>query len=315
MDRPTVYRGELPYETDFLGGIRWAYEGFGLLALDIIGATTQVAGFACTPTSPTSLAVIVNAGRIYKLMNLDDTPQGQLFGVGGLPADTDPDHKVVKQGLMRDPVTLATPAPASVGFSQIYLVQARFVESDAAATALFFYNSSNPTAPTQQNLSNARYNLAEVSIKAGIAATTGTQVAPTADAGWVPMWAIVVANGATAVVGGNITVASGAPFVNIGSGGGGGTGLTPWQVITANYTAVIGDRLILDSTAGAFTVTLPATPSAGGDVWLKSRGLTNNVTVGRNGKKIAGFTSDLVLNKDHITTILAYDSATADWWV
>ena len=41
-----------------------------------------------------------------------------------------------------------------------------------------------------------------------------------------------------------------------------------WQIKTANYTAQVGDRLFLDSSGGAFTVTLPASPSQGDFVQL-----------------------------------------------
>lgn len=67
-----------------------------------------------------------------------------------------------------------------------------------------------------------------------------------------------------------------------------GTGLRAWQTKTANYTAVDGDRLVLDSTAGAFTLTLPAT---GGEIWLRGIGdawSTHAVTLDGNGKTIDG---------------------------
>ena len=37
--------------------------------------------------------------------------------------------------------------------------------------------------------------------------------------------------------------------------------VNPWAKKTANYTAIPSDRISADTTAGAFTVTLPATPS------------------------------------------------------
>ncbi|MFG6591290.1 hypothetical protein [Sulfitobacter sp. 1A12157] len=65
-----------------------------------------------------------------------------------------------------------------------------------------------------------------------------------------------------------------------------------WQVKTGAYTAIAGDRIIADTSAGAFTVTLPASPNAGDDVWFSDAGLNwftnNNLTVDGNGSDIDG---------------------------
>lgn len=94
--------------------------------------------------------------------------------------------------------------------------------------------------------------------------------------------------------------------------GGGGTGLSDWQVKTANYTAVSGDRLICDTSGGPFTITLPADPVLSDEVWIKGFFGTNNLTVGRNGSLIqddtgAGAAGDLTLNLDATTLHLVYD--------
>ena len=44
---------------------------------------------------------------------------------------------------------------------------------------------------------------------------------------------------------------------------GGNANLNPWVVKTTNYTATEGDRIIADTSGGTFTVSLPATPTAG----------------------------------------------------
>src|ERR1700727_1690945 len=118
MDRQQVYALAIPYETDFLSAQRFAQEGLGLLALDVRGGAPIAAGLACAPTAPASLAVVVGPGRLYQLTFLDASPYGQLSSgstVGGLGADTNPNHEVLKQGLLRDPVTLACAAPSTAG--------------------------------------------------------------------------------------------------------------------------------------------------------------------------------------------------------
>lgn len=72
---------------------------------------------------------------------------------------------------------------------------------------------------------------------------------------------------------------------------------------TANYTAITGDRLECDTSGGAFTVTLPASPSNGDfvQVWdgnatvLLNGFTTNPLTVARNGQTINGLSADWII--------------------
>jgi hypothetical protein len=239
MDRAQIYRGELPYETDFLQGHQWNMEALGLWIQDVLGGTsTQVAGFACTATAPASLNVKVGPGRIYKLAALEATDLGKLLGTGGLSADTATDHQIMKQALLRDTQTFAIVPPGTAGQSQCYLIQAQFQEADDAGVDKQFYNSSNPNASITENVSPARRLKANVGTKAGTAATTGSQSPPAADAGWTPLWVVTVANGATTITGANIAAAAGAPFVAVGSSG--GSVSSSWTTVSSNYTATAG---------------------------------------------------------------------------
>jgi hypothetical protein len=65
--------------------------------------------------------------------------------------------------------------------------------------------------------------------------------------------------------------------------GGGGNDLAPTAVKTANYTASGWDAVLCDTSAGTFTVTLPAS-SSGDQVLVKMVGTgTNIVTIDGNG--------------------------------
>lgn len=92
------------------------------------------------------------------------------------------------------------------------------------------------------------------------------------------------------------------------SGGGG----TTWVVKTANYTAVTGDGIIADTSNGAFTITLPATPSTGDNVIIADGNdwSNTNLTVARNGSTIEGLSEDLTLDVGSIQVHLIYDGAT-----
>jgi hypothetical protein len=93
-------------------------------------------------------------------------------------------------------------------------------------------------------------------------------------------------------------------------------GVSYTAVKTSNYTAVNNDGVQTDTTGGAFTVTLPASPSVGNIVIvIDSLGYwgTNNLTIGRNGLKIANLSEDLVCDINGATVTLVYTGATYGW--
>jgi hypothetical protein len=86
-----------------------------------------------------------------------------------------------------------------------------------------------------------------------------------------------------------------------------------WQIKTANYTAVSGDRIAANTSGGAFTVTLPASPSAGNYVEFSDGGgafQTNNLTISRNGSTIMGLSEDMTLSTNNISVGLVYNGTT-----
>ena len=81
---------------------------------------------------------------------------------------------------------------------------------------------------------------------------------------------------------------------------------------TANYTAVHQDGVIADTTAGTFTVTLPASPATGDYVVISDGGswATTNLTVGRNGKTIEGDAADMTMDLGGVHVTFVYDGFT-----
>lgn len=87
---------------------------------------------------------------------------------------------------------------------------------------------------------------------------------------------------------------------------------------TANYSASVNDRVLCDSSGGAFTITLPANASLldGDQVQIIDVGgafSTNNVTVGRNGSLIQGAGADLTLDINGALVTLLFTGNTYGW--
>lgn len=91
-----------------------------------------------------------------------------------------------------------------------------------------------------------------------------------------------------------------------------------WQstIKTTGFTATAGEGYFCNTTSGAFTATLPASPSAGDVVAFKDYAATfgtNNLTIGRNSSNIQGAASDSILSTDRASVVLVYVDATKGW--
>jgi hypothetical protein len=91
-----------------------------------------------------------------------------------------------------------------------------------------------------------------------------------------------------------------------------------WQssVKTSGFTAVAGEGYFCNTTSSAFTVTLPATPSAGQQVAVVDYAGTfdtNALTVSPNGNKIEGQINNLVLTGEREGVLLVYIDSTQGW--
>lgn len=90
----------------------------------------------------------------------------------------------------------------------------------------------------------------------------------------------------------------------------------PWYYTSTNYTAVAGDRLLLDTSSTAITVTLPASPIFGNMIeFIDYSGTfgTNNMTFARNGQRIMGLNEDLIINVDFAANNLIYSGPGQGW--
>ena len=94
-------------------------------------------------------------------------------------------------------------------------------------------------------------------------------------------------------------------------------GGTSWQTIkTSGFTAAAGEGYFCNTTSGAFTATLPASPSLGDEVTFVDYAATfdtNNLTVGRNSKPIMGAAEDLTVAVERAGLTLVFVDDTNGW--
>jgi len=94
-------------------------------------------------------------------------------------------------------------------------------------------------------------------------------------------------------------------------------GGTQWQAVkTGNYTASAGEGVFMNTTSGALTLTLPASPAIGDEVSFVDYAGTfdsNNLTIARNSSKIAGAESDLTVATERAANTLVFTDSTQGW--
>ena len=93
-----------------------------------------------------------------------------------------------------------------------------------------------------------------------------------------------------------------------------------WQaVITADpANATVGYGYFCDTSGGAFTVTLPTSPSQGDFISFVDYARTfdtNALTIGRNGHNIAGSAADLTVSVEGAGFTLVYVDSTQGWLI
>lgn len=82
------------------------------------------------------------------------------------------------------------------------------------------------------------------------------------------------------------------------------------------YTAVAGDVVFVNSASGAYTITLPSSPTLGDRVRiidLANNSATNNITIGRNSQNIDEVASNFIIDINNAGIELIYTNSTYGW--
>lgn len=134
MDRPIIYSGAVPLDTDLLRLGRYAKEGFGRFAEMLFGSQAiRASGLDCKPAQ-NGLAFLIGPGSIMAPYALDSTRIGTVGA--GLEADT----RITQCQFFND-VTCSVPVPLTGADLTLY---ALCREIDDLTEILPFYNAEAP---------------------------------------------------------------------------------------------------------------------------------------------------------------------------
>jgi hypothetical protein len=193
MDRVITDPFESLEDIDLLKMNVNAMVGLGKLASAVIGDGFVCNDMTCTESSVPDMNVNLSASELYQLLDIDATAYGSL------PSNSDP---LVKQGINLDPTVIPLTAPATVGNSINYLIQAQVNEADTDNQTRNFFNGT-PPAYTQA-IDTRRADTITFQAKAGASAPTGTQTTPTPDSGFCGCFVVTVDQGQTSIVNADI---------------------------------------------------------------------------------------------------------------
>jgi hypothetical protein len=94
------------------------------------------------------------------------------------------------------------------------------------------------------------------------------------------------------------------------------SGANPYIERSSGYNAVAGDRIFVNTSAAAITITLPGSPVLGDTIrFIDGTGTMsiNNLTIDRNGRNIMGLAENLTIDSENAAFSLVYYNTTYGW--
>lgn len=108
---------------------------------------------------------------------------------------------------------------------------------------------------------------------------------------------------------GNVLISNGTTWTS--------SAFTPnWLIQSSSFTATANSYILADTSSGAFTITLPASPATNNFVTIADYNGTfgtNNLTVNSNSLNLMGSIQTLVMNVSNKNVTLVYTDATRGW--
>jgi hypothetical protein len=89
-----------------------------------------------------------------------------------------------------------------------------------------------------------------------------------------------------------------------------------WREASSNYTIASGQKLIVDTSTSAVTITLPSIAGFGDEIRIidgSGNAATNNITINRNGHKIQGNETNFIIDVNEAAFGLVYYNVSRGW--
>ena len=213
MDRPIIYPLSVPDVTNLLYGWQRTMVAISKLASMTLGDSPDGAwlnGFGLT--TPGGLAIQIAPGEVYQRASVD----ANSYGV--LNPDT---NQILRQYLLDSYTTFTLTAPTQSGTSITYLVQIAPETVDTDGQVLQYFDVSNPGVAfggpgnSGEAQPTVRQDTCTITLIAGAPGPTGSQQQPSLSGNGVGGFYVTVAYGQTTLSSADVSVAPGAPFVNL----------------------------------------------------------------------------------------------------
>lgn len=219
MDRVIWHYGQNPPTSWWNQWQRNERLGLGQFLFDAMGRATTPTYSNLTVQTSSGLNVVVGPantntlGSVYQYLADDTGTYGD--GITALAADP---HQIFVQGLMlaTGPTIGPLNPPGTSGQSINYLIECKVNEVDQTSQTVTYVSSLGVV--TSGSANRDRADTVTCQSKTGVAATTGSQVTPAVDAGWVGIGYVAVANGTATIT---------TPMIFNGAAA--STALAPWN--------------------------------------------------------------------------------------
>lgn len=287
MSKVIVADRAIVYDEDILNTNRNAEITDGAILQLILAEGEAASGFDCVPTSPPTMSVLLKAGGLTSLTQIDSAD----YGAAGSDSNL-----LQKIGWNREPELFSLSVSGlSVGQSKYYLIQGKFVEEDTDYVDQEYFDPDNIDNPTVgPPIPKTRKTYTDTVLLEGSPATTGSQQAPTPSAGYTGLWLIEVRYGDTSIQASRITKHSDFPSLSLGGGGSGYQNIKVFDVPGANSwvvpAGVTSVRAVVGGAGGGGGGAYANGGAGGGGGGQKmeaivtvSSGATISITVGAGG--------------------------------